>query len=160
MNARSGIAFSIPGYGDRKIQIFVTDYTGTLACGLVSEVQERLHHLRDVLNLRVITADSFGAADEELLGIVTPYRLREARHDVEKEQYVKGFDAEHVVAFGNGNNDRFMLRAVKNGGGIAVAIDNGEGCRGFPRDHQCLDRALFWTAADLEKKAPRFPTVL
>jgi soluble P-type ATPase len=48
--------------------------------------------------------------------------------DVEKEQYVKGFDAEHVVAFGNGNNDRFMLRAVKNGGGIAVAIDNGEGC--------------------------------
>src|SRR5437899_3239224 len=105
MNARSGITISIPGFGDRKVQILVTDYTGTLACGgrLVSGIKERLLHVRDVLDLHVITAGSFGTADAELLGIVTPYRLREARHDVEKEQYVKRFDAEHVVAFGNGN---------------------------------------------------------
>ncbi len=33
-----------------------------------------------------------------------------------------------VAAFGNGRNDVLMLRAVKNAGGLAVAIDNGEGC--------------------------------
>jgi soluble P-type ATPase len=33
-----------------------------------------------------------------------------------------------VVAIGNGNNDRLMLRAVKRGGGLAIAVDNGEGC--------------------------------
>jgi soluble P-type ATPase len=131
MNARSGIAISIPGFGDHKVKILVTDYTGTLACGgrLASGVRERLLNVRDLLDPHVITADSFGTADAELSGIVTPYRLREARHDVEKEQYVKGFDdTEHMVAFGNGNNDRLMLRAVKNGGGIAVAIANGKGC--------------------------------
>jgi len=130
MSARSGIAISIPGFGDRRLEVLVTDYTGTLACGgrLVAGVRERLLVLRDALDVHVITADSFGTADAELSGIVTPYRLRAARHDVEKEQVVKRFNAERVVAFGNGNNDRMMLRAIKNGGGIAVAVDNGEGC--------------------------------
>jgi soluble P-type ATPase len=130
MSAGSGIVIPIPGFGDRRVEVLVTDYTGTLACGgrLVAGVRERLLSVRDVLDLHVITADTFGTADAELSGIVTPYRLREARHDIEKEQFVKRFNAERVVAFGNGNNDRMMLRWVKNDGGIAVAIDNGEGC--------------------------------
>jgi soluble P-type ATPase len=130
MSARSGIVIPIPGFGDRRIEVLITDYTGTLACGgrLVAGVRERLLSVRDALDLHVVTADTFGTADAELSGIVTPYRLREARHDVEKERFVKRFNAERVVAFGNGNNDRLMLRAVKNDGGIAVAIDNGEGC--------------------------------
>lgn len=130
MSARSGIVIAIPGFGDRRLEVLVTDYTGTLSWGgkLVAGVRERLLTLRDALELHVITADSFGTAAAELSGIVTPYRLREARHDLEKEQLVKRFDAERVIAFGNGNNDRMMLRAVKHGGGIAVAVDNGEGC--------------------------------
>jgi len=34
----------------------------------------------------------------------------------------------HVAVFGNGNNDWLMLAAVKKGGGLAIAVDNGEGC--------------------------------
>ena len=33
-----------------------------------------------------------------------------------------------MAAFGNGNNDRMLLKAVKEGAGLAVAVDNGEGC--------------------------------
>jgi soluble P-type ATPase len=130
VSAKPGIVIPIQGFGDRRVEVLVTDYTGTLACGgrLVAGVRERLLRLRGALDLHVITADTFGTADAELSGIVTPHKLREARHDIEKERFVKRFDAERVVAFGNGLNDRTLLRAVKDGGGIAVAIDNGEGC--------------------------------
>jgi soluble P-type ATPase len=33
-----------------------------------------------------------------------------------------------MAAFGNGANDRLLLREVKNAGGLAVAVENGEGC--------------------------------
>jgi len=33
-----------------------------------------------------------------------------------------------VAAFGNGGNDRLLLKAMKDVGGSAVAVDNGEGC--------------------------------
>lgn len=130
MSAKPGIVIPIPGFGDRRVEVLVTDYTGTLACGgrLVAGVRERLLSLRGALDLHVITADTFGTADAELSGIVTPHRLRGARHDIEKEQFVKRFDAARVVALGNGLNDRLMLGAIKAGGGIAVAVDNGEGC--------------------------------
>jgi len=32
------------------------------------------------------------------------------------------------AALENGNNDRLLLRAVKESGGLAIAVDNGEGC--------------------------------
>jgi len=75
-----------------------------------------------------VTADSCGTAERELAGIAIPYKLRTARHDIEKADYVSQFDLQCVAAFGNGNNDRLMLKAVKEGGGLAIAVDNGEGC--------------------------------
>jgi soluble P-type ATPase len=75
-----------------------------------------------------VTADSFGTAESELMGIATPYKLRTGKHDIEKADYVSRFDLQQVVAFGNGNNDRLMLKTVKEGGGVAIAVDNGEGC--------------------------------
>jgi soluble P-type ATPase len=81
-----------------------------------------------LVDLHIVTADSFGTAESELAGIVTPYKLRTGRHDIEKADYVSQFDLQQVAAFGNGNNDRLMLKAVKEGGGLAIAVDNGEGC--------------------------------
>jgi soluble P-type ATPase len=34
----------------------------------------------------------------------------------------------HVASFGNGNNDRLQLKVVKEAGGLATAVENGEGC--------------------------------
>ncbi|MCK5140110.1 MAG: HAD hydrolase family protein, partial [Thermodesulfovibrionia bacterium] len=44
--------------------------------------------------------------------------------DVQKEGYVRNLGASSVVAFGNGNNDRKMLKAA----GLGIAVTEGEGC--------------------------------
>jgi soluble P-type ATPase len=127
---KPGIAIDIPGSGKRHIRIVVSDYTGTHSFGGVIEpaVKRRLKDLVALVDLHIVTADSFGTAERELAGIAVPYMLQTGSHDVEKAAYVSQFDLQHVAAFGNGNNDRLMLKAVKEGGGLAIAVDNGEGC--------------------------------
>ncbi len=127
---KPGIKINIPGFGNRHLRIVVSDFTGTHSfAGVVAEdVKERLRRLASLVDLHIVTADSFGTAAGELTGITTPYLLRSDRHDIEKAEYVARFDLRQVAAFGNGNNDRLMLQAVKQGGGLAIAVDNGEGC--------------------------------
>jgi soluble P-type ATPase len=127
---KPGIAIDIPGFGMRHIRIAVSDYTGTHSLGgkIAPGVRNRLRELVTLVDLHIVTADSFGTAEDELAGIAIPYKLRTGRHDTEKAEYVSRFDLQDVVALGNGNNDRLMLKAVKDGGGLAIAVDNGEGC--------------------------------
>lgn len=127
---KPGITVDIPGFGQRRIRVAVSDYTGTFsfAGAIEPDVKRRLSELVSLVDLHIVTADSFGTAERELAGIVVPYKLRTARHDVEKAGYVSHLDLSQVAAFGNGNNDRLMLKAVKEGGGVAIAVDNGEGC--------------------------------
>ena len=127
---KPGILIEIPGFGTREIRTIITDYTGTLSCGgrLVPGVKEKLIILRDLLDIRIISSDSFGTAAEELSGIVTPDILNTNRHDVEKQDYARALELRHVAAYGNGNNDRMLLKAVKESGGLAIDVDNGEGC--------------------------------
>jgi soluble P-type ATPase len=127
---KPGITIEIPNFGNRTIHTVVSDYTGTLASGgkLAKGVRKRLRKLLQRVDVHVITADSFGTAANELRGLVEPHVLPKGRHDTAKERMVKGFDLAHVAAFGNGNNDRKMLLAVKSGGGLAISVDNGEGC--------------------------------
>ena len=129
MNQR-GIDIDIPGFGERHVRIVVSDYTGThsFAGAIEADVKRKLLELASLVDLHIVTADSFGTAERELAGIAIPHKLRSARHDLEKAEYVSQFDLQHVAAFGNGNNDRLMLQAVKEGGGLAIAVDNGEGC--------------------------------
>jgi soluble P-type ATPase len=39
-----------------------------------------------------------------------------------------GLNPRYVASFGNGNNDRLHLKVVKEAGGLAIAVENGEGC--------------------------------
>jgi len=127
---KTGIHIEIPGVGSREIQVIVSDYTGTLSSGgkLVPGVREKLLQLRELVDIHVVTSDTRRTATAELEGILKPYILTQGRHDVEKQDYVKKFDPQHVAAFGNGNNDRLLLKRVKEAGGLAIAVDNGEGC--------------------------------
>jgi hypothetical protein len=65
--------------------------------------------------------DSFGTAERELEGIVQRHILIEPSHDIEKDEFVRSFDLSRVAASGNGNNDRLLLKVVKEGGGLACA---------------------------------------
>jgi soluble P-type ATPase len=125
-----GLLIEIPGFGNREIYALVSDYTGTLSCAgkVVPGVLDRLSKIKEFAEVRVVSSDSFGTAEAELRGIVKPDILKTGKDDVEKQEFVKTFDLKHVVAFGNGNNDRLLLKTVKEGGGLAIAVDNGEGC--------------------------------
>jgi soluble P-type ATPase len=127
---KPGIAIDIPGFGKRVIHTIISDYTGTLSLHgrLTPGVQPRLLRLQRLVDVKIVTADTYGTARKQLKGISEPHMLRKKRQDIEKRDFAKKFDLRHVATFGNGNNDRLLLAAVKKAGGIAIAVDNGEGC--------------------------------
>jgi soluble P-type ATPase len=126
----SGISVDIPGFGKRVIHTVVSDYSGTLSCRgkLTSGVKPLLIRLSKQVDLQIITADTYGTALQQLQGIVVPHLLGQKRQDIEKRDFARKFELRHVAALGNGNNDRFLLADVKRSGGLAIAVDNGEGC--------------------------------
>jgi soluble P-type ATPase len=127
---KPGILVNIPGFGSRAIHTIVSDYTGTLSCygKLVPGAKSPLLRLMRLVDIEIITADTYGTARKQLKGIAVPHMLKERRQDLEKRHFVRRFTLRNVAAFGNGNNDRLLLRAVKQSGGLAIAVDNGEGC--------------------------------
>jgi soluble P-type ATPase len=128
------IRVDIPGRGPLQIEWIVSDYTGThaFAGSLRDGVKERLQRLAELVRIHVITSDTFGTARRELSGIPLTLHLLAAgeSHDLQKLRYLADneLDPARVAAFGNGNNDRLLLEAVKKAGGLSVAVDNGEGC--------------------------------
>jgi soluble P-type ATPase len=118
----------IPGFGPVQLKYLVSDFTGTLSVDgrLLEGVRDRLNEIGGFLEIHFLTADTFGKAQEELKDIRGSriQILTGQDHDRQKEEYVRRLGAEQTIAFGNGNNDRLMLKAAK----IGVAVSTGEGC--------------------------------
>jgi soluble P-type ATPase len=88
-------------------------------------VKEGLNGLSGTVNIHVLTADTFGRARAELEGVACEVHILEGeRHDLQKKAFVEQLGAEGVVALGNGNNDRLMLKAAR----LGVAVCLAEGC--------------------------------
>lgn len=116
----------IPGFGPVRLEHLVSDFTGTLSVDgkLVAGVKEHLNKVAELLKIHVLTADTFGQARVELEGVACEIHiLRGVDHDLQKEKYVWLLGADRVVALGNGNNDRKMLKTAKIG--IAVCLEEG-----------------------------------
>lgn len=116
----------IPGFGHLGLKHLVTDFTGTLSVdgALVTGVRERLNEISKFLRIHILTADTFGMAKTELEGITCGIHILTGEdHDIQKRDYVTGLGEEGVIAFGNGNNDRLMLKAARIG--VAVCLDEG-----------------------------------
>jgi len=117
----------VPGFGPLRLKHLVSDFTGTLSVDgrLMPGVKERLNRIAEFLQIHILTADTFGMAKAELEGIKCIVHILEGKeHDVQKEDYVKQLGRDRVIAFGNGNNDRRMLKAAK----IGIAVCLNEGC--------------------------------
>lgn len=117
----------IPGFGAVRLEHLVSDFTGTLSVDgrLIPGVRERLNELSKILRIHILTADTFGRAREELKDINCEVHILTGEdHDIQKEEFVKKLGPDKVIAFGNGNNDRRMLRAAR----IGVAVCLNEGC--------------------------------
>jgi soluble P-type ATPase len=117
----------IPGFGLVRLEHLVTDFTGTLSVDgkLIPGVKERLNKISEFLKIHVLTADTFGKAKEALSGINCKIHILQGKdQDLQKEEFIKNLGADKVIAFGNGNNDRKMLKVAK----IGVVVLLEEGC--------------------------------
>ena len=102
------IKLMIPGFGPLEIRRVVTDYTGTHSFkGVVRRtVRTRLARLARLVEVHVLTVDTFGTARRELARL--PVELHflnddDRRNDKEKQRFVLKYEPKHVAAFGNGN---------------------------------------------------------
>ena len=121
------LEIDIPGFGLVRLEHLVSDFTGTLSVDgrLLPGVKELLNNAARLVKLHVLTADTFGTARMALEGVECSLTLLSGEvMDIQKERYVWNLGAEHVIAIGNGNNDRKMLTAAR----IGVAVIEGEGC--------------------------------
>jgi soluble P-type ATPase len=117
----------IPGFGLVRLEHLVSDFTGTLSVDgkLLPKVEARLNKLSELVKIHILTADTFGKVRAELKDVKCEVHiLTGEKHDVQKEAFVEKLGAESVVAFGNGNNDRRMLKLAR----IGIAVTEGEGC--------------------------------
>ena len=117
----------IPGFGSVFLEHLVSDYTGTLSMdgSLLAGVRERLNNIAEFMKIHILTADTFGMAKAELKDISCDiFILTGENHDIQKEAYIRKLNAEKVIAFGNGNNDRKMVKAAQ----VGLAVSQGEGC--------------------------------
>ena len=141
---KPGITIDIPGFGKLQISSVLCDYTGTLSFAgkLSPDVKDRLARLAQLVDIHVVTADSFGTAEKELQGLpLTCRKLEGAGEDAQKQRYAMELNPHCLASLGNGNNDRLHMKLVKESGGLTIAVDNGEGCA-----HEALRHANIFVA--------------
>jgi soluble P-type ATPase len=116
----------IPGWGNVDIENIVIDLDGTIATdGRISlEVKERIGALSNLAKIYILTANSQGPADEEILGMKAEL-IKVPNEDSKrgKLDFLKTLNLEMTVAIGNGSNDQLILKEAALG--IAVLGDEG-----------------------------------
>ena len=121
------IRIDIPGLDTLEIKHLVCDYTGTLSEDgeLCPGIKERFTTLAENLEIHVLTADTFGKAREALADLpCTVHVFKKSPLDLQKDAYVRKLGPEHVMALGNGKNDRAMIRTAR----VGVVVCLKEGC--------------------------------
>jgi soluble P-type ATPase len=116
----------IPGYGTLTLVHLVLDYNGTLARDgrIIDGVRDRLAALSGRMEIHVLTADTFGAAEAETQGTGCSLGLiHRAREAESKLQYIQKLGIEVTAAIGNGRNDHLMLEAAA----LGIAVIQAEG---------------------------------
>jgi soluble P-type ATPase len=160
---KPGILIEIPGFGKMEFRAIVSDYTGTHSRGgkITREVERLLTYLSQFVDIHILTADTFGTAERELKEVpASIHRLPAEEQDVQKMKFVMDCEPRYVAAFGNGNNDRLLLKAVKEAGGLAIAVDNGEGCAIETLQNSSLFIVGAENALDLLMEAKRLAATL
>ena len=120
------IEVNIPGYKVLRIEHLVLDHNGTLAVDgiLIEGVKKRLEELSRVLQIHVVTADTFGKARSQLEGIPCELTvLPTGDQDLGKLAFVKRLGSDRTACIGNGRNDCLMLKEAALG--IAVILAEG-----------------------------------
>jgi len=119
------ITVEIPGWGRLEIAHLVLDLNGTLATDgrVPPQVAERVRGLGALVQVHVLTADTFGtAAALEGLG-ARIVRLGPGDQVEEKAATIRALGSDRTVAIGNGMNDEAMLCEAA----LGIAVIGREG---------------------------------
>ncbi|OOG28844.1 ATPase P [Thioalkalivibrio denitrificans] len=120
------LEITIPGGPALALEHLVLDYNGTLAVdgALLPGVAEALEALSRHLRLRVLTADTFGRARDNLAGLPCELIVLDPdAQDQAKLRHVQSLGAGRCVAVGNGRNDCLMLKAAA----LGICVVQAEG---------------------------------
>jgi len=113
------ITLTVPGRADLVLHRLLMDVNGTLTRNgrLLDGVQPRVETLRAALDLRLLSADTFGTLDDvaSALGGVEVTRVSSG---ADKAALAHDLGADTCVALGNGANDEQMLATVALGIGV------------------------------------------
>jgi P-type E1-E2 ATPase len=111
----------IPGRRPLLLRHLALDLNGTIASGgrVLPEVGERVARLARILEVTVLTADTYGTAARALSRL--PVRLHAVSTGRDKARWAAG--RRGVAAVGNGANDVAMLRAAD----LGIAVIGPEG---------------------------------
>lgn len=120
------IKVNIPGKEDLQIENLVFDFNGTIAVDgrILDKIKNKLEELSILINIYIITADTYGLAKEEceklnLKVIIIPTGCS-ASH---KSKLVKQLGSSVTATIGNGFNDIEMFKESA----LSVAVIEGEG---------------------------------
>jgi soluble P-type ATPase len=120
------LEIDIPGYRVLRLAHLVLDYNGTLACDgqLLDGARDRLAALAGLLQIHILTADTFGKACAQLAGVSCHLSILPVEHqDRRKLEYIQRLGPETTVCVGNGRNDRLMLQEA----GLGIVVVQAEG---------------------------------
>jgi soluble P-type ATPase len=116
----------IPGWGSVDIENIVIDLDGTMATDgkIPLEVKEKIGALSHLTKIYILTANTQGSANEEILGMKAEL-ITVPNEDSKrgKLDFLKTLNLEMTVAVGNGSNDQLILKEAALG--IAVLGDEG-----------------------------------
>jgi P-type E1-E2 ATPase len=121
------LSVEVPGRGTHELARVVLDVNGTIAEDghLIAGVKVRLARLRQVLDVVLVTADTYGrqlAIDRELE--LEAHRLERGQPEApQKAALVRRLGAGSTVAIGNGANCALMLKEAA----IGIAVVEAEG---------------------------------
>jgi len=112
------LRMEIPGEGVIEITDLVLDFNGTIAKDghIHNKVKDTLHLLGKKVTLHVLTADTRGDVERATQRLpVRVQKLAGENTSEEKVSFVRSLGSDHVVAIGNGFNDRLMLKEARLG---------------------------------------------
>lgn len=115
------IRLEIPGMERLEIEHLVLDYNGTIATNgvIISGVMEKLEKLSILLDIHVLTADTYGSVHEQCDGQhLSVHVIGKYQQDREKLIFIESLKPQHCITIGNGKNDALMLSSAALGIGM------------------------------------------
>lgn len=120
------LSIHVPGFAHLQLDYLVTDFNGTLAVDgkLIPSVRPRFRALAKLVEIHVLTANTFRRARSELYSLPCELvTLPSGRLDEAKARYVEELGTNRTACIGNGRNDRKMLKIAR----LAIAVLEAEG---------------------------------